>query len=137
MWPSFDEPGTGLTTEQLVSRGKRTIIAPALTLAVIVWASGLLVGGGMSMQQRVGGQHSWWPAVILFGCLGLGFATALGWNALMAPRWWDWAVQSGVDLEALLQQASDAQLVSRTDSWWQERDSTKAARAAENARRAL
>jgi hypothetical protein len=42
------------------------------------------------------------------------------WNAIMIPRWWGWAVQTGVDPDRLVTLATKTLLISEKDPWWRE-----------------
>lgn len=131
MWPRFESPpGEQLTLDQVVERGNSAIKAPAgLAIAAISFAG--LVAAGVLRNRVMAEPDSWHrylPALLCFACLGLAFAAAWAWHAITVPRWWDWAVATGVDTDALIAAASQAGLISPSESWWQERPSTLQAR---------
>ncbi len=140
MWPRFQSPpGEQLSAAQVVERGNSAIKAPAGLAIAAIGIAGLVVAA--VIRNHVMAEPESWrrflPALLLFGCLGAGFAVAWAWHAVTVPRWWDWAVATGVDTEELIAAASEAGLISSTESWWQERPSTQHARHRQGAHQAL
>jgi hypothetical protein len=140
MWPRFDPPTGAITVKQVVDRGKDAIIAPAALFIAACSLVGLVVAVCIRWS-RIGDAQFGWPgslvaAVAAFAGMAVGFLGAWLWNARVIGRWWDWAVGTGVDLDKLVEEASGAQLISRTDAWWQERASTKRARDQRDQRQA-
>jgi len=140
MWPRFESPpGEQLSAAQLVERGSSAIKAPAGLATAAIGLTGLVIAA--VVRSRVVGEPESWrqflPALLLFGCLAAGFAAAWAWHSITVPRWWDWAVATGVDTDELIAAASEAGLISFKESWWQERPSTLRARRSPRPNQAL
>ena len=131
MWPSFESrPGEALSVEQRIERANVTIKLPGIGAIVVTALAGLIIGVMLRLQGATeqDGWRGFLPAMVMFGSLGLGFTLAWAWHTLTIPRWWDWAVTTGVDFDELVAAATAAGLISHRESWWQERPSTLRAR---------
>ncbi|HEY4320107.1 MAG TPA: hypothetical protein VGM77_02925 [Gemmatimonadales bacterium] len=140
MWPRFESPaGEQLTVAQVVERGNSAIKAPAgLAIAAIALSSLIVAAIVRShVMAEPDSWHRFLPALLMFACLGFAFGIAWAWHAVTVPRWWDWAVATGVDTDELIAAASQAGLISRREAWWQERPSTLHARRRHRSNQAL
>ena len=140
MWPRFQSPpGDHLEVAQVVERGTSAIKAPAGLAMAAMGIVGLVVA--VVIRNRVMTEPESWrrflPAFLLFAFLGAGFAVAWAWHAVTVPRWWDWAVATGVDTDELIAAELEGGLLSSQESWWRERPSTIRARRRQGAHQAL
>ena len=120
MWPSVD-PGQGpWTPESVVAVGERVVIAHGKRAAVLLIQGGLLACIGV----LAGVGHLVWRSRLELAALIIVVSVAIGagslwlWNAIVVPRWWAWAVRSGVDSDRLVSLATKALLIGEKDPWW-------------------
>lgn len=123
MWPNVD-PGPGpWTPESVVAVGERVVIGRGKRAAVLIIQAGVAVG----VVVLAGVGHFAWrsrlelAAVIIVIFVVAGTGSLWVWNAIVVPRWWDWAVRTGVDLDRLVVLAKSALLIGETDHWWRRR----------------
>jgi hypothetical protein len=123
MWPIVD-PGPGpWTPESVVAVGERVVIARGKRAGMVIIQGGL----GACFAILAGAWHFPWPlrleiaGLILVAAAGVGAGSLWAWNAIVVPRWWDWAVRTGVDYDRLVMLAKGALLIVERDPWWRAR----------------
>jgi hypothetical protein len=121
VWPRVD-PGPGpWTPESVVAVGERVVIARGKRAAVLIVQGGLL--GCVGVLVGVGNfvWRSRLELVVLIAVVSgtIGAGSLWVWNAIVVPRWWAWAVGSGVDPDRLVSLATKAMLIGEKDLWWQ------------------
>jgi hypothetical protein len=117
MWPNVD-PGPGpWTTESVLQHGLEIIIGRAKTVAGLI---ALATPVGAVLAALIPGTTH--PYRLASAVLVVGLAASVGslwvWNAIVLPRWWRWAVSTGVDLQELVKRAQEELLISEKDPWW-------------------
>jgi hypothetical protein len=107
----------------VVAVGERVVIGRGKRTAILIVQGGLLACAGV----LVGVGHFVWrtrlevAVAIVVVSVTIGAGSLWIWNAIVAPRWWTWAVASGVDADRLVILATNALLIGEKDPWWREK----------------
>ncbi|HEX3926688.1 MAG TPA: hypothetical protein VHW65_01720 [Gemmatimonadales bacterium] len=120
MWPSVD-PGPGpWTPDSVVKVGEHVVIARAKRAAVIIAIAGLVAAKAIAAGPGRLGLGSGIPIAVGVAVVSIGAAVGSlwVWNAIVVPRWWRWAIATGVNHDELVELAKRALLISDQDPWW-------------------
>jgi hypothetical protein len=123
------QQSAGLDIQRILRRGQRAVVLPGLALFGLFTVIGvaIVVIGRFKLGSSILPQEGLALAVILACCVGLGSALGWIWSAFAVRRWWDWALAADIDPTQLFESAVNGNLMSRSDSWWCNRESTRIA----------